>query len=47
MIAPPTATAVALDASLPILALGENLRALAGRRLDGQNTSTNTTRKDT
>lgn len=46
MIASLTATAVALAASLPILALGENLRGRAGRRLDGQNTSTNTTRKD-
>ncbi len=46
MIASLTATAVALAASLPILALGENLRVRAGRRLDGQNTSTHTPRKD-
>lgn len=46
MIASLTATAVALAASLPILALGENLRGRAGRRLDGQSTSTNTARKD-
>lgn len=46
MIVSLTATAVALAASLPILALGENLRGRAGRRLDGQSTPTNTTRKD-
>ena len=41
-----TATAVALAASLSILALWENLRGRADRRLDGQSTSTSTTRKD-
>lgn len=46
MIASLTATAVALAASLPILVLGENLRGRAGRPGDGQNTSTNVTRKD-
>lgn len=46
MIASLTATAVALAAILPILALGENLRGRTGLRLDGQDTSTNTTRKD-
>lgn len=46
MIASLTATAVALAASIPILALGENLRGRTGRPADGQNTSTSTTRKD-
>lgn len=46
MIASLTAAAVALAASIPILALGESLRGRAGRRPDGQSTSTSTTRKD-
>lgn len=46
MIASLTATAVALAAILPLPALGENLRGRTGRRRVGQDTSTNTTRKD-